>query len=195
MTYEFTYRKYAEALYHALIEDAFYIAMERSSSKEAMLRYYDYSMLEAQKYGELVFPESHDYGTSIWSKPIDKAHEEEKQRSKKEFLKTHMGQESLDTYNSIVNFMSEKSSSIVKENFWYLSIIGILPKYQGQGYGVELVEKILEKTDSIEAPTFLETFTQRNISFYKRLGYKIAESFYEPTSNAEYWLMIREFKS
>ena len=49
MNYEFKYRKYAEALYDALQYNAFYITMEKSiiigSSKEAMIRYMDYSII------------------------------------------------------------------------------------------------------------------------------------------------------
>ena len=39
--------------------------------------------------------------------------------------------------------------------------------------------------------TRLDTFTDRNISFYKRLGYEIDECFHEPTTNPTYWLMIK----
>ena len=54
--YRFAYRDYAEALYDALAEDAFYRTMEQSVSdgdqrREALLRYLDYSMREAKEYG------------------------------------------------------------------------------------------------------------------------------------------------
>jgi len=58
MNFKFTYKKYAEALYHALCEDTFYLTMERSIgddrfSKDIMLKYMDFSMVEAEKYGVL----------------------------------------------------------------------------------------------------------------------------------------------
>ena len=75
MEFTFKYRNHAEALYRALTDDAFYIAMENAvlkeeSSKEAMLRYMDYSMREADLYGCLYIPPGRDYGTSVWSRPL-----------------------------------------------------------------------------------------------------------------------------
>ena len=57
--------------------------MERSvpgtqSSKEAMLRYLDYSILEGKKIGELFFPNDHEYGVSVWPKPFSREMESQK---------------------------------------------------------------------------------------------------------------------
>ena len=91
--------------------------------------------------------------------------------------------------------MSGKAVSLINEKSWYLSIIGILPEFQGQGLGVGLVESILDRTDQLNIPTYLETFTLRNITFYNRLGYEAVECFHEPTTSAKYWLMIRDVKN
>ena len=199
MNYEFKYRKYAEALYDALQDNAFYITMEKSidsdSSKEAMIRYMDYSIIEGEQYGEIFIPEDHDYGVSVWAKPLIKKLEKEKNKHKMIFLKNHMGNKSLETYRSIINFMSEKATPLIDEESWYLSIIGILPEFQGQGLGIGLVKNILERTDRLCIPTYLETFKPRNITFYNRLGYKAVECFHEPTIDAEYWLMTRDVKN
>ena len=199
MNYEFKYRKYAEALYDALQDNAFYITMEKSidngSSKEAIIRYMDYSIIEGEKYGEIFIPEDHDYGVSVWVKPLNKKLEKEKNKQKKIFLKDYMGNKSLDTYTSIVNFMSGKAVSFVNEKSWYLSIIGILPEFQGQGQGRGLVESILNRTEQLSIPTYVETFNPRNITFYNRLGYKVVECFHEPITDAKYWLMIRDIKN
>ena len=47
-----------------------------------------------------------------------------------------------------------------------LSIIGILPEFQGQGFGGGLVGPVLNRADQSGVPTYLETFTPRNITFY-----------------------------
>lgn len=196
MKYNFRYRILAETLYDALLEDAFYIAMEKSvvngSPKEAMLRYLDYSIIESEQYGEVVASGNHSYGISVWTKPLEQDQEIVKNNSKQEFLRTYMGESSLGTYNSIVEFMSQKASSLMPASAWYLSIIGILPQYQGKGLGIELVKKILEQTDFRGIPTYLETFTPKNLSFYKRLGYEQIECIHEPTTGSDYWIMMRE---
>ena len=196
MSFQFSYREYAVALYAALAEDAFYIAMERSvtqtaSCKDAMLRYLDYSMVEASIYGELHIPKDHQYGVSVWLKPCNSRLQTKKAEDKSAFLLGQMGEKSLHIYDRIVGFMSERSASLVEQDAWYLSIVGILPEFQGRGLGVGLVRPVLKETDRLGISTYLETFTPRNMSFYERLGYKAVGSFYEPTAAADYWLMVR----
>ena len=198
MPYQFTYRPYAEALYEALQVDAFYTTMERSvengSPKEAMLRYLDYSIEEAGRYGAVVIPGDHTYGISIWSKPLEAHLEAEKYRQKQQFLEEYMGRASLDTYNTIVTFMSSASGKVVNDDYWYLSIVGILPEHQGKGLGVELLEQVLYETDQLQTPTYLETFTPRNVSFYNRFGYNCVESIDEPTTGSTYQVMVRNHR-
>lgn len=195
MSYNFRYRQFAQALYHALKEDPFYITMEASmdddSAEEGMLRYLDYSIQEAATYGELFIPKGQEYGISVWSKPIEMKLAQKKNRQKKDFINRHMGRNSLATYSDIVRFMSEKSAFLISDRYWYLSIVGVLPDYQGKGLGIKLVDNILQHTDDAKIPTYLETFTPRNMTFYNRLGYQVLDSFSEPTTGAKYWLMSR----
>jgi len=198
MSFQFKYRRYAEILYEALREDAFYITLEQNisdtaSAKETMVRYFDYSIEEGQKYGQLFIPNEPEYGISVWSKPLNPELEAKKAAEKKDFLLNYMGQESLHLYNQVVTSMSKNATSLIDENAWYLSIVGVLPKFQGKGLGIKLVKEVLELSDALAVPTYLETFTARNRSFYQRLGYQVMESFYEPTVQARYWLMVREY--
>jgi GNAT superfamily N-acetyltransferase len=197
MNFKFKYRKYAEALYEALRDDAFYTTMEasvhgRGPAREAMLKYMEFSMGEGGKYGELYIPGDHDYGVSIWAKPLSRELQAQKNHEKKIFLQNEMGEKSLNTYKAIVEFMSAQAEALVDQKAWYLSIIGILPEFQGQGLGPGLIQNVLKKTDALGVRTYLETFTPRNILFYKRIGYQETRSFYEPTTQCDYCLMVRE---
>jgi len=191
-------REYAQSLYHALGDDVFYIAMEASidtgkvTQQEGMLRYLSYSMTEAATYGELVVSKTGTAGAAIWSKPLDGTLERRRSEEKKSFIYKDMGAKSLETYLEIVDFMSQRSASIIDDSSWYLSIVGIDPKFQGKGMGASLITPVFEKTDPLGVPTWLETFTQRNMSFYRGLGYKAAASFMEPLTRTEYWIMVRE---
>ena len=187
----------AHALYHALVDDAFYITMEasvdceRMTPKEGMVRYMDYSMIEVARYGELLIPQKESYGVSIWSRPLDEHLENRRADEKKAFIAETMGANSLETYQQIVSFMSAMAQPVVDASSWYLSIIGIHPDHQGKGLGKSLISPVLKKTDALNIPTFLETFTPRNMRFYEKLGYRSAASFFEPTTRADYWIMIR----
>ncbi len=111
---------------------------------------------------------------------------------KKSFIKEYLGEKSLEVYSDIVEFMSKESENLISKDAWYLSIVGIAPQFQGAGLGVELVKSVLNDTDVHNIPTYLETFTRRNMSFYERLGYKDVGTFIEPVTNAEYWIMLRD---
>jgi GNAT superfamily N-acetyltransferase len=195
--YRFAYREHARALYDTLREDAFYITMEQSVGEEeeqyeGLLRYLDYSMVEADEYGLLHFPEIRQQGVAIWSQPLAATAETRKNRAKHDFLRRHMGAASAATYNDIVDFMSQQSDALIDASAWYLSIVGIFPAFQNQGLGHSLIAPILEQADRAGVATFLETFTPRNESFYQRLGYRVAGKFFEPTIAANYSLMVRE---
>lgn len=195
--FRFAYREHAQALYDTLREDAFYITMEQSVDNadeqyEALLRYLDYSMVEADEYGLLHFPETHRQGVAIWSQPLAAEREAQKKQSKLGFLRQHMGDASAATYNDIVDFMSAQSDALIDSSAWYLSIVGIFPAFQNQGLGNSLIGAILEQADRTGVATFLETFTPRNEPFYQRLGYRVAGRFFEPTIAANYALMVRE---
>ena len=195
--YHFVYREHAQALYDTLRDDAFYITMEQSvrderEQYEALLRYLDYSMLEAKIYGLLRFPETRQQGVAIWSKPLVAEDELRKKDAKLDFLRRHMGDSSAATYSDIVAFMSAQSDELIDASAWYLSIVGVFPEFQNRGLGNSLVGATLELADRTGVVTFLETFTPRNEPFYERLGYRVAGRYFEPTIGANYALMVRE---
>lgn len=197
MNYHFKYRPLALALYEALNEDAFYVAMEESASgsplqrKEAMLRYYDYSMQEGRRYGALFATNGRAVGASVWSQPLNDDICKQKAGQKKEFLRRYMGENSVDAYEQITANMNMHTEAVVPPGSWYLSILGVAPPFQGQGLGQTLIQPMLEQTDVGGCPTFLETFTPRNIRFYEKLGFEQTGAFDEPATRARYWVMVR----
>lgn len=195
--YEPTYLPYAEALRQALVEDPFYTAIEEiagsgEAGRQALLRYLDYSIVEGECYGESVFPGEEAYGVSVWSKPLSEELAGEQKQKKTQFLKEHISDAYLECYEAITGFMSEQSASLVAGSAWYLSIIGVLPQFQNRGLGVSLIRDVLMTTDALRVPTFLETFTPRNETFYQRLGYQVVARPFEPTLEAHYAVMVRD---
>ena len=197
MDYQFKYRPLALALYEALTGDAFYVAMENSASgspaqrREAMLRYYDYSMQEGRRYGALFATNGRAVGASIWSKPLTGTTSQQMAGEKKGFLRKYMGDRSLAVYEQITTSMNGYTEAVVPLGSWYLSILGIAPPFQGQGLGEALIQPMLEQTDARGCHTYLETFTPRNMRFYEKLGFQEAGAFDEPVTRTRYWVMVR----
>ena len=49
----------------------------------------------------------------------------------------------------------------------------------------------IAEADRVSAICYLETFGRRNVSFYQRLGFGIEVRFKEPTTGADYAVMVR----
>jgi GNAT superfamily N-acetyltransferase len=79
----------------------------------------------------------------------------------------------------------------VSSGAWYLSIVGVAPVAQGRGVGGRLIRATLAEADQVGAPSFLETFSQRNVNLYERLGFAVVASYEEPTTQSQYWIMQR----
>jgi hypothetical protein len=78
------------------------------AKKEAMLKYFDYSLVERETYGSLYIPSTHIQGASVWLKPVSK--DSEQKTKKKRFLSGYLGQSALDSYLSIFDFMESGSN-------------------------------------------------------------------------------------
>jgi GNAT superfamily N-acetyltransferase len=198
VTYKYHYPVAAAVLYDALTDDSFYSTLEsavssnEAAAKQAMLRYLDYSMIEAQEYGLLRFPADPSSGAAIWSKPLATEVRAAVGARKKAFISEHMSDRCLYVYTRITEFMRSRTMTVVDPENWYLSIIGIAPTRQNCGVGFDLMRNVLQETDQIGVASFLETFVPRNKSFYARLGYRECAVFREPTTGADYAVMQRD---
>jgi GNAT superfamily N-acetyltransferase len=70
-------------------------------------------------------------------------------------------------------------------------MIAVDPSAHGQGLGQQFLAPTLAEADRVAATCYLETFSSRNRSFYERLGFATAAQFTEPTTGAEYAVMVR----
>lgn len=201
--YQIKHPKLADALYLAFQIDPFYKLIKatimddlgegatENDGKQAMLAYMDYSICEAEQFGESYVPSQQSYGISVWLKPRSKQQEKTRETLKEQFILDNIGPKTLALYQKVSRFMGDNAADQVDPGAWYLSTLGILPDFQGQGLGPSLIEDVLTKTDQLGVSTYLETFAKKNLNFYLRLGYQILDSFIEPVTGAEYWLLQR----
>ena len=57
---------------------------------------------------------------------------------------------------------------------WYLSLIGVEPVQQNQGWGARLLEHGLRQCDRDHRPAYVWSSNRLNISLYQRHGFEIA---------------------
>ncbi|MEL7039656.1 MAG: GNAT family N-acetyltransferase [Cyanobacteria bacterium J06592_8] len=98
-------------------------------------------------------------------------------------------------WTRIVDFISFVSTEIplhdklCPEPHWYLGILGVSPKCQGQGIGGMLLKPMLERADRTKMPCYLETTTASAVRFYQRHGFEVVHQ--GIFVNREYWAMKR----
>lgn len=198
MAYHFTNKQIAESLYDAFQAEPFYLAIaqardnQQESEKEALLKYFDFSIREAKKYGVFYTLDNAAIGASIWHKPQTDEGYHQQEMEKKVFLKDHFGEKSVAVYKEITNVMETMEETIIEDHYWYLSILAVAKAFQGQGFGRQLLTPILAEADKLGVPTFLETFTEVNLVFYGKLGYKVVAEYVEPTLEKTCWILVRQ---
>lgn len=198
MTYQFTNKKTAEALYNAFQAEPFYLAIakarsnQQESEREALTKYFDFSIQEAKKYGNYSTLDNPLVGASLWHQPQTDEGYDQQETEKKTFLNNHFGAESLAVYKKIASGMETMEETVIEDHYWYLSILAVAKTYQGQGFGRLLLAPVLAEADRLNTPTFLETFTEVNLIFYGKLGYEVALEYVEPILNKICWVLIRQ---
>jgi len=197
MTYQFKNKAVAQSLYDAFQAEPFYLAIakartnKKESIKDTLIKYFDFCIQEAKKYGIYQTMDNANVGASLWLNPPTEELWEQQAKGKKAFLKKHLGAESLAIYKKMAQSMEEREETVIEDHYWYLSILAVAKAHQGQGYGRKLLAPVLAKADKLGVPTFLETFTAGNLIFYGKLGYEVALEYVEPTLDKTCWVLIR----
>ena len=171
------------ALVESLRHDPFYVAIteghgaDETRRSEALSRYFDYSMTEGARVGRCVQSLHDASAAAVWLLPLSSGQAAAEASAKAEFLESALEPKGAENYHRIVDFMASRSRPIVSSAAWYLSIVGVAPGAQGQGVGGRLIRVTLAEADQAGAPSFLETFSRRNIGFYERLGFSVVASY------------------
>jgi GNAT superfamily N-acetyltransferase len=187
------------ALVDSLRYDPFYVTIttefadNEAHRRQALARYFDYSMSEGARMGRLVVWPDESVGAAVWLLPAETSVYTAEAKAKAEFLAAAIGATGWDAYRRITHFMQPRAVAAVTESAWYLSIVGVTPSAQGQGIGRRLIE--IAEADNACVDCYLETFDRRNPAFYERLGFSAVASHAEPVTGATYTIMRRKPKT
>jgi GNAT superfamily N-acetyltransferase len=189
-----------KALVDALRFDPFYVAIsqnfedDEARRREALARYFDYSMSEGERRGRLVLWPDPSLGAAVWLLPAASSMSNAESDAKGAFLTEVLGAQGAENYHRIIDFMRPRASAVIDESTWYLSIVGVAPAAQGRGIGARLIEHTLAEADEAGVACYLETFDSRNPRFYQRLGFSAVGSHVEPVTASAYTIMKRSPK-
>ena len=102
-----------------------------------------------------------------------------------------LGSLGFGNYTRMVQAMEHRLHGLLREDIWYLSILGVAPSKQGRGLGTRLLQPALEAADRAGKGCYLETFGSRTLPFYERLGFAVTHVFEESVTREPYWVMVR----
>jgi GNAT superfamily N-acetyltransferase len=77
-------------------------------------------------------------------------------------------------------------------DYWYLHIAGCDPAAQGRGLGGAAVRAGLECVAGSGLPAYLETATERNLGFYRAIGFDVTGEWHVAKNGPRFWSMWRE---
>ncbi len=89
----------------------------------------------------------------------------------------------------------ERKENMKGKSFIYLQIIGVASEFQGQGFGGKLLQALIEKSEQIGIPIYLETEIEKNVKMYERFGFKLVNQITLSLINLPMWELIREPKT
>ena len=77
------------------------------------------------------------------------------------------------------------------KSYLYLLVIGVAPRFQGQGFAGKLVRALIDKSERAGVPIYLETETESNVRMYEHLGFEVVQEITLPIINLPMWEMVR----
>ena len=76
--------------------------------------------------------------------------------------------------------------------YWYLAVVGVEPGARGLGIGTRLLEPVLARAYEAGQPCYLETMTERNVGWYRGLGFEVRRAGVSFTPGGPpNWTMLR----
>lgn len=182
----------------ALIGDPFYRAItvacgEDEAARLAMLEaYFALALAEGEQAGRVDLADAAGNGAAIWTTDTPAARRQAAYAQREAALRVLLGEQGFAHFTAIVANMEHALASHDLSAAWYLSIAGIAPDAQGRGLGASVLAPGLAAVDAAGAACFLETYNERSLPFYARLGFVSVGRYAEAVTGCDYWLMLRQ---
>lgn len=171
-----------------------YFLPENTAAKQRALKSFSRALLNfAQPYGHIYTTASDPKGVAIWLPPgashIKWSQLWQAVTSGAIASPLYMRWTRIKDFISFVNAEIQLHHKLSPEPHWYLRMLGVSPKCQGQGIGGMLIQPMLERADRTKMPCYLETTTAPAVRFYQRHGFEVVHQglFFD----RDYWTMKR----
>ena len=142
------------------------------------------------RYGA-VFTANEVDGAAVWLRPNTTIPASGALRAGMLLMPFRFGWQSFRRSTNLGSYLERIRQQSAPAQHWYLMALGVTPAKQGRGLGRALVQPILARADAEQTPCYLETFTERNVQFYGRLGFSVLVHDHIPEGGPPFWTMVR----
>lgn len=190
----------ARSLAAALINDPFYRTVtvacgdDEAARLEMLVAYFELALVEGRQAGRVDLADVHGNGAAIWNTDTPAEQRQAAYAQRETALRALLGPQGFAHFTAIVENMEQVPGQHDLKDAWYLSIAGVAPAAQGRGLGASVLAPGLAAVDRAGAVCFLETYNERSLPFYGRLGFEAAGRYAEAVTGCDYWLMVRPSK-
>ncbi len=101
------------------------------------------------------------------------------------------GRQGAGRMQAYSRYMDNLHRKLVPYPHWYLQLLGVDPRYQGQGFSSRLVRPVLECIDRENLPCFVDTNTEKNVAIYERFGFKVISAEKVPQTEITCFAMLK----
>ena len=77
------------------------------------------------------------------------------------------------------------------DEHWYLAVLGVIPEFQGRGFGGRLIDELDRMIAIDPRPVYLESDRESSVRFYRRRGFGVRQK--ETLGGVECWCLGRGF--
>ncbi len=80
------------------------------------------------------------------------------------------GGRAMDRWSDVSSLLGEYRP--IQEH-WYLAVLGVIPEFQGRGFGGRLIDELIRLVDGDPYPLYLESDSEASVRFYLSRGFTV----------------------
>ncbi len=181
------------ALADALADDPVFRWLIPASPRrdQRLLRFFTAMSSSYLRSGKPAYLADEDVGAALWSDPATSS---QLQFDLGQF-RAVLGSFGPSRVIRAVRTQTQLSKLHPSEPHWYLGYLGVRGSRQGRGMGGALLDEVLTNADEANAPAYLESSNERNLTLYQRHGFEIVEEVRLLGNGPSVWRMWRNAMS
>lgn len=190
----------AKVLARAFEKDPVYMFFFPDGSKRLRQNYHlmYYGIRYCMRYGEVYATSPKLEGIALWRFMDPREEQELQDKSTRLFsnwlsfrLMAEVGEPLEKVYSTYEGVLS-LHYKLVPFPHWYLYVLGVEPKFQGQGFTSRLLRTKFARIDREQFDCYLDTNNEKNVGFYEHFGFRVVKRYEIPDSDVINWSMVRE---